>query len=111
MAHLSCYKSLVLEGTSLQYRVPPDNAKMACGSLAASCCSDTDVAVWVVREVALKVGSAAAYLPPETRGIDEEVERLADLLKGGGMLGLYGPGDQCFLGSMLAMVVTVLAIV
>ncbi|WIA19959.1 hypothetical protein OEZ85_005840 [Tetradesmus obliquus] len=70
------------------------DAIACCGNLDFSNpqTSDTDVAVWVVREVALKVGSAAAYLPPETRGIDEEVERLADLLKGGGMLGLYGPG-------------------
>ncbi|WIA40246.1 hypothetical protein OEZ86_013624 [Tetradesmus obliquus] len=39
--------------------------------------SDADVIDWVVREVGLKLRSAAASLPAEIRGIDGEVERLA----------------------------------
>uniref|UniRef100_A0A383VCV7 TIR domain-containing protein n=1 Tax=Tetradesmus obliquus TaxID=3088 RepID=A0A383VCV7_TETOB len=54
--------------------------------------SDADIADWVVGQVALKLGSAAAYLPPKVSGIEEEVEHLAGLMKQGGVLGLYGPG-------------------
>lgn len=60
--------------------------------LCAPCCSDVDIANWVVKQVKLKLGNAATYLPAMVQGIDEEVKRLADLVKGGGFIGLYGPG-------------------